>query len=128
MAVFDEMFSRYAPGRDYMTAYDFARMREDKRWRDGHAGIGGPVSRWLGEIAVKKRTSQPLQLYADTVANEDKHLAPAISRDMMLRVYKGTAQADIAAERALDGVHPDLRAANPEGKPTLKEKAKGDLK
>ncbi len=127
-AVFDEMFSRYAPGRDYMTEYDFARMREDKRWRDSQTGIGGPVSRWLGEIAVKKRTSQLLQLYADTVANEDKHLVPAISRDMMLRVYKGTAQADIAAERALDGVHPDLHAANPEGKPTLKEKAKGDLK
>lgn len=126
--VFDEMFSRYAPGRDYMTAYDFARMREDKRWRDAQKGIGGPVSRWLGEIAVKKRTSQLLQLYADTVANEDKHLVPAISRDMMLRVYKGTAQADIAAERALDGVHPDLRAANPEGKPTLKEKAKADLR
>jgi len=127
-AVFDEMFSRYAPGRDYMTAYDFARMREDKRWRDSQSGIGGPVSRWLGEIAVKKRTSQLLQLYADTVANEDKHLVPAISRDMMLRVYKGTAQADISAERALDGVHPDLRAANPEGKPTLKEKAKADLR
>lgn len=127
-SVFDEMFSRYAPGRDYMTAYDFARMREDKRWRDSQAGIGGPVSRWLGEIAVKKRTSQLLQLYADTVANEDKHLVPAISRGMMLRVYKGTAQADIAAERALDGVHPDLRAANPEGKPTLKEKAKADLR
>ncbi|UPT75848.1 MAG: hypothetical protein M0D55_09345 [Elusimicrobiota bacterium] len=127
-AAFDEMFSRYAPGRDYMTDYDFARMREDKRWRDSQNGIGGPVSRWLGEIAVKKRTDQLLQLYADTVANEDKHLVPAISRGMMLRVYKGTAQADIASERALDGVHPDLRAANPEGKPTLKEKAKGDLK
>lgn len=125
---FDEMFSRYAPGRDYMTAYDFARMREDKRWRDSQAGIGGPVSRWLGEIAVKKRTDQLLQLYADTIANEDKHLNPAISRGMMLRVYKGTAQADIAAERALDGVHPDLRAANPEGRLTLKEKAKSDIK
>ncbi len=127
-AAFDEMFSRYAPGRDYMTAYDFARMREDKRWRDSQAGVGGPVSRWLGEIAVKKRTDQLLQLYADVIANEDKHLVPAISRGMMLRVYQGTAQADIAAERALDGVHPDLRAPNPEGKPSLKEKATGDLK
>jgi hypothetical protein len=109
-AEFDMMFSRYAPGRDYMTEYDFARMREDKRWRDSQAGVGGPLSRWLGELAVKKRTDQLLQLYADVIANEDKTLVPAISRDMLLRVYRGTAQADIAAERALDGVHPDLQA------------------
>jgi hypothetical protein len=109
-AEFDLMFDRYAPGRDYMTEYDFSRMREDKRWRDSQAGVGGPLSRWLGELAVKKRTDQLLQLYADVIANEDKTLVPAISRGMLLRVYKGTAQADIAAERALDGVHPDLQA------------------
>jgi len=110
LAAFDEMFSRYAPGRDYMTAYDFSRMREDKRWRDAKDGVGGPLYRLLGAFAVKARTDQLLQLYADRVANEDKTLVPAISRDMMLRMYKGTAQADIAAERALDGIHPDLRA------------------
>jgi hypothetical protein len=49
---------------------------------------------------------------------------------MLLRVYQGTAQADIAKERALDGVHPDLAAPKPlvEGaKPTLKERAKSDI-
>jgi hypothetical protein len=110
---FDKMFSTYAPGRDYMTAYDFSRLREGNRWRASREGIGGPVSRFLGSIAVKHRTDQLLQLYADRVANEDKVLVPAISRDMLLRVYQGTAQADIMAERALDGVHPDLKAAKP---------------
>ncbi|MBI5247747.1 MAG: hypothetical protein HY923_11265 [Elusimicrobia bacterium] len=128
MEEFDKMFSTYAPGRDYMTAYDFSRLREGNRWRAKQEGIGGPFYRFLGGLAVKKRTDQLLQLYADRVANEDKALVPAISRDMLLRFYQGSAQADIMAERALDGVHPDLRAANPGGKPTLKEKAKSDLK
>ncbi len=110
---FDRMFSTYAPGRDYMTAYDFSRLREGNRWRAAQEGVGNPVSRLLGVTAVKHRTDQLLQLYADRVANEDKVLVPAISRDMLLRFYQGTAQADIMAERALDGVHPDLRVASP---------------
>ncbi|MDX6769149.1 MAG: peroxidase family protein, partial [Elusimicrobiota bacterium] len=128
---FDRMFSTYAPGRDYMTAYDFSRMREGNRWRAAREGVGGPVSRFIGSIAVKKRTEQLLQLYADRVANEDKVLVPAISRDMLLRVYQGTAQADIMAERALDGVHPDLRSAkpvDPDAKPTLKQRAGSDIR
>jgi len=128
---FDRMFSTYAPGRDYMTAYDFSRLREGNRWRAAQEGVGGPVTRFIGSIAVKHRTDQLLQLYADRVANEDKHLVPAISRDMLLRVYQGTAQMDIAKERALDGVHPDLAPARPlvDGavKPTLKERAKSDI-
>lgn len=122
VAEFNKMFDDYAPGRDYMTAYDFARMREGIRVRAASEGRGGPVTRWLGSIAVKHRTDQLLQLYGDVVANEDKQLVPAISRDMMLRVYQGTAQADIGAERALDGIHPDLRAAkplDPDAKPKL---------
>ncbi|MBI3289635.1 MAG: hypothetical protein HYZ74_08980, partial [Elusimicrobia bacterium] len=132
---FDRMFSTYAPGRDYMTAYDFARLREGNRWRAAQEGIGSPVSRFLGAIAVRHRTDQLLQLYADRVANEDKVLVAAISRDMLLRVYQGTAQADILKERALDGVHPDLRAAkpfDPDAKPgraqELKAKAKADFR
>jgi hypothetical protein len=112
-AEFDKMFSTYAPGRDYMTAYDFSRLREGNRWRAAQEGVGGPITRFIGSIAVKHRTDQLLELYADRVANEDKVLVPAISRDMLLRVYQGTAQADIMAERALDGVHPDLKAAKP---------------
>jgi hypothetical protein len=110
---FDRMFSTYAPGRDYMTAYDFARMREGNRWRNAQEGIGNPVSRFLGSIAIKHRSDQLLQLYADRVANEDKVLVPAISRDMLLRFYQGTAQVDIMKERALDGVHPDLAKPHP---------------
>jgi len=129
---FDRMFSSYAPGRDYMTAYDFSRLREGNRWRAAQEGVGGPITRFLGSIAVKHRTDQLLQLYADRVANEDKVLVPAISRDMLLRVYQGTAQEDIMAERALDGVHPDLAAARPfvngSAKPPLKERAKADLR
>lgn len=128
---FDRMFSTYAPGRDYMTAYDFSRLREGNRWRAAQEGVGGPMSRLLGSIAVKKRAEQLLQLYADRVANEDKVLVPAISRDMLLRVYQGTAQTDIMAERALDGVHPDLRAPqplDPDAKPGFKERAKADVR
>jgi hypothetical protein len=113
LKAFDELFALYAPGRDYMTAYDFSRMREGVMWRAKQEGVGSPLMRVLGVLAVKHRTDQLLELYADVVANEDKALVPAISRDMLLRVYQGTAQADIMAERALDGVHPDLRPKAP---------------
>lgn len=114
---FDELFSTFAPGRDYMTAYDFARMRES-------------TTPWLASFAAKYRTDQLLQLYADRVANEDKVLVPAISRETLLRVYQGTAQIDVMRERALDGVHPDLQVPKPLGpdgaaKKTLWQKAKG---
>jgi hypothetical protein len=104
-----------------MTAYDFSRMREGNHYRAAKDGLGNPLSRLVGNLAVKARTDQLLQLYADRVVNEDKKLVPAISRDMLLRVYQGTAQVDLMDERALDGVHPDLRAPkpyNPEAKPS----------
>jgi hypothetical protein len=109
-AEFDKLFNTYAPGRDYLTAYDFSRMREGVRYRASEEGVGNPLTRFLGSLAVKARTEQLLQLYADRVANEDKRLVPAISKDMLRRVYEGTAQADIMKERALDGVHPDLQS------------------
>lgn len=108
VAEFDRLFSTYAPGRDYMTAYDFSRMREGVRAEAAEQGRGSAVARLLGAAANKHRTDQLLQLYGDAVANEDKKLVPAISRDMLLRVYQGTAQVDIMKERALDGIHPDL--------------------
>ncbi|TBR21192.1 hypothetical protein EPO15_10875 [bacterium] len=108
LAEFERMFDVFAPGRDYMTAYDFARMREGNRWRDADEGRGNSVSRFLGLLAAKRRAEQLVELYADRVVEEDKKLVPAVSKDMLLRVYKGTAQEDIRRERALDGVHPDL--------------------
>lgn len=108
MEEFERMFRLYAPGRDYMTAYDFARMREGNRQRDADEGRGDPVSRFLGMMAAKRRAEQLLDLYADRVVEEDKRLVPAVTRDMLLRVYQGTAQEDIRRERAFDGVHPDL--------------------
>lgn len=108
MAEFERMFDVYAPGRDYMTAYDFARMREGNRWRDADEGRGSAVSRFTGLLAAKRRAEQLVSLYADRVVEEDKKLVPAVSKDMLLRVYQGTAQEDIRKERASDGVHPDL--------------------
>lgn len=108
MAEFERMFDKYAPGRDYMTAYDFARMREGNRWRDADEGRGNALSRFTGLLAAKRRAGQLVELYADRVVEEDKKLVPAVSRDMLLRVYRGTAQEDIRKERASDGVHPDL--------------------
>lgn len=113
MAEFERMFDRFAPGRDYMTAYDFARMREGNRWRDADEGRGNAFSRFTGLLAAKRRAEQLVELYADRVVEEDKKLVPAVSKDMLLRVYKGTAQEDIRKERASDGVHPDLARPAP---------------
>lgn len=113
LAEFERMFDLYAPGRDYMTAYDFARMREGNRWRDADEGRGNAFSRLTGLFAAKRRAEQLLELYADRVVEEDKKLVPAVSKDMLLRVYRGTAQEDIRKERASDGVHPDLKRPAP---------------
>jgi hypothetical protein len=109
MEEFDIMFRQYAPGRDYMTAYDMARMREWNQWRDAQEGRGNVLTRTLGRFAAKRRADQLIELYADRVVAEDNKLVPAVSRDMMLRVYQGSAQADVSRERAASGLDATLR-------------------
>jgi len=98
MEEFDRMFRLYAPGRDYLAAYDFARMGEGNRLRDAREGRGTTISRWIGRLAGRRRVDQLLLLFADRVVEEDRKLVPAISRDMLLRFYQGAAQYDLMLE------------------------------
>jgi Animal haem peroxidase len=98
MDEFERMFRAFAPGRDYLTAYDFARMHEANRLRDAAAGRGNCLSRLFGLLAAKRRTAQLMPLFADRVVEEDRKLVPAISRDTMLRFYQGSAQHDLMIE------------------------------
>jgi hypothetical protein len=113
MEEFERMFNRFAPGRDYMTAYDMSRMREGNRVRDAQEGHGNWLTRKLGELAAKRRAEQLMSLFADMSVMEDNHLVPAISRDMLLRFYQGTAQYDLLRERQAGREHNELSAAQP---------------
>jgi hypothetical protein len=95
---FERMFRSYAPGRDYLTAYDFARMREGNQLRDAREGRGNWLSRLTGRLAAKRRTDQLLLLFADRVVEEDHNLVTAVSKAMLLRFYQGAAQYDLLRE------------------------------
>lgn len=92
-------FMTYAPGRDYLTAYDFSRMREGNCLRDAREGRGNCITRFFGSMAAKRRHEQLLLLFADRVVEEDRKLVPAISAEMLLRFYQGAAQHDLDRER-----------------------------
>src|SRR5262249_52192645 len=100
MQEFERMFRTYAPGRDYLTAYDLARLREGNQLRDAREGRGNWLSRRTGRLAAKRRADQLLLLFADRVVEEDHHLVPAISKEMLLRFYQGAAQYDLLREHA----------------------------
>jgi hypothetical protein len=95
---FERMFRTYAPGRDYLTAYDFSRMREGNQLRDARDKRGNWLSRWTGRLAAKRRAAQLLLLFSDRVVEEDHLLVPAISKEMLLRFYQGAAQYDLLRE------------------------------
>jgi hypothetical protein len=97
---FERQFRTYAPGRDYLTGYDLARMREGNHVRDAREGRGSWLSRWMGRLAAKRRADQLLLLFADRVVEEDHGLVPAISKEMLLRFYQGAAQYDLLREHA----------------------------
>jgi hypothetical protein len=84
----ENLRKRYAPGRDYFTAYDFARMREAQ-----------PVN--VLATRVSGRFTRLLFNHADLVVEEDRSLVPAISMGMCARVLLGLADKDVARERAL---------------------------
>ncbi len=98
MEEFERMFRLYAPGRDYLTAYDFARMGEGNRLRDIRDGRGNWLSRLMGRLAGNRRVDQLMLLFADRVVEEDRKLVPAISKSMLLRFYRGSAQYDLMRE------------------------------
>lgn len=86
----DRLFRTYAPGRDYLTAYDFGRMYEVERAR----GVAGRGRAWSQKLLCD---------YADLVVEEDRNLVSAISRGMYIRVLKGIAKQDLAAEKRYTG-------------------------
>jgi len=106
MDEFNLMCRLYAPGRDYFSAYDFARMREGNCHRDADEGRGNWFSRFTGRLASKRRADQLLLLFADRIVEEDKKLVPAISHEMLLRFYQGAAQVDLNREHTEGDIDP----------------------
>jgi Animal haem peroxidase len=82
----DRLFRTYAPGRDYLTVYDFGRMYEKERAK----GVAGRGRGWSRKILCD---------YADMIVEEDRNLVPAISREMYVRVLKGIAKQDLEQEK-----------------------------
>jgi len=101
MAEFDRLFRDFGM-HDYLTAYDFARIREANQFRDAQAGRGNPLSRLIGRYAAKRRADQLMELFADRVVWEDGiegKPVPAISREQLLRFYQGGLQYDVIRDR-----------------------------
>ena len=99
---FDRMFREFAGNRDYMTAYDFARMREANHWRDKVENRGNVLQRLIGRWQAGRRASDVLSIFADRVVWEDGlpgGRVPAISRERLLQFYQGSAQAELDAEK-----------------------------
>jgi hypothetical protein len=99
VSAFDQMFARYAPGRDHLTAYDFSRMHEGNRVRAAQEGKGNFISRAIKEFFAKRLTKRIMFAFADRVVEEDHNLVTAVSKETMLRVLQGSAERDLASER-----------------------------
>jgi Animal haem peroxidase len=89
---------RFSPGRDYFTEYDFERMGEGNHIRDAREGRGNILSRLIGRFAFKRRIDQLIPLFADEVKVEVHTLVPAVTHAEMLRMYDGSAWADLLRE------------------------------
>jgi len=83
----ERLFRTYAPGRQYFTAYDFARMYETERANGPASGKG---KRWSRRV---------LKAHADLIVEEDRKLVPAITRETYILVLQGVAQKDLAQEK-----------------------------
>lgn len=94
----ERIFRSYAPGRDFLTAYDLGRMHEGERVKAAREGIGNCFSRYCAEQAARKQWSEILHVYADRVVEEDRKLVPAISKEMVVRYLEGSAQAQVRRE------------------------------
>jgi hypothetical protein len=103
MEEFDRLFRDFGM-HDYLTAYDLARIREANQARDAKEGRGNFFSRAIGRYAAKRRADQLIELFADRVVWEDElngRLVPAISREQLLRFYRGGLQFDLIRDRAV---------------------------
>lgn len=92
------LFSTYAPGRDYFTAYDFARLNEGERAGTGVNGRSEGSSLLLAQCNPRQ-SGRLLRDFADLVVEEDRKLVPAISREMLHRVCRGVARTDLEQEQ-----------------------------
>jgi len=106
MAEFDLMCRTYAPGRDYFTSYDFARMREGNSHRDADEGRANWLSRLFGRLSAKRAADQLMLQFGDRIVEEDKKLVPAISHETLLRFYQGAAQHDWHREQTEGDIDP----------------------
>jgi len=103
MDEFNRLFRDFGM-HDYLTAYDLARIREADQYRDAQEGRGNWLSRLIGRYAAKRRADQLIELFADRVVWEDGKegkLVPAISREQLLRFYRGGLQFDVIRDRQL---------------------------
>jgi len=82
------LLSRYAPGRDYLTAYDFARLHEGERIRAAMTGRPGVVRRLVTRWIAPRQTARLLDAFADLVVEEDRKLVPAITKGVLFKVYR----------------------------------------
>lgn len=98
MEAFERMFRTYAPGRDYLTAYDFARMHEGDAVANARAGKGNILTRAVHKASARRRTDQLLMLFADHICEEDRKLVPAVTKATLLRFYQGVADYDLIKE------------------------------
>ncbi|MBI3566210.1 MAG: hypothetical protein HY079_13525, partial [Elusimicrobia bacterium] len=104
-AEFERLFRDFG-GRDYLTAYDLARVREANQWRDAVEGRGTRLQRLIGRFAAKRRADQLMELFADHVVWEDEQvgrLVPAIGKERLWSFYTGAAQRELLDERAAAG-------------------------
>src|SRR5262249_60839906 len=79
------LLSSYAPGRDYLTAYDFARLYEGERVRAAMTGCPGVVRRLVTRWIAPRQTARLLDAFADLVVEEDRKLVPAITKGVLFK-------------------------------------------
>jgi hypothetical protein len=95
---FERMFKMYAPGRDYLTVYDFDRMHEGDRVQYAKEGRGNWFSRKFHELYARRWSAKLIAQFGDRTVEEDRKLVPAISREMLLAYIQGSAQAQLKQE------------------------------
>ena len=110
---FDRMMRLFAPGRDYMTAYDFARMHEADFLRDQQDEVGNVWSRWIGRWYARQESALMIGNFADRVVADDYVLVPAISRDRLMQVYHGQAVLEVLKERGPIVIPPTFQYVAP---------------
>ena len=63
------------------------------------SGRGNVLTRFFALRKANKLSALLTRVFGDRVAEEDKELVPAVSKEMLLAFYLGTAQAQLRRER-----------------------------